>query len=154
MMLRSTFPILFAAALWSSGSAAQTTSGMILGSVSDPSRARVPAADVTATSRDTNRMFATRTNADGVFVLAQIPAGRYDVRVRKPGFKTLLRTDLELHVDDRLRIDVTMELGASTETVRISGNPPALQTENSGTGTVIGSRQIVDLPLLERDFLD
>jgi hypothetical protein len=133
---------------------AQTTAGGILGSVADPSRARVPDAQVTATNLATALVFPTRTNADGLFAISQLPPGPYQVIVRKAGFKPLTRTDLEVNVDQQLRLDLTLEVGGPAEAVRISGAPATLQTQNSGTGMVIGSRQILDLPLLGRDFLE
>src|SRR5215472_7961730 len=102
---------------------------------------------VKAVNRATGLAFPTRTAADGSFVISQLPPGPYQIEVRKTGFKTVSRKDLEVHVDEQLHLNLALELGAAAETVEIIGAPPALQTQTSGTGAIIGSRQIVDLPL-------
>lgn len=122
--------------------------------VSDPSGARVPEATVNAVNRATGLTFPTRTALDGSFVISQLPPGPYQLQVRKAGFKTMSRIGLEVHVDEQLHLNVALQLGGAADTLEINGAPPALQTQSPGTGVVIGSRQIVDLPLLGRDFLN
>lgn len=133
---------------------AQATSGAVRGSVSDASGARVPGAAVTATDLATGREFSTRTDTDGGFVVPGLPPGPYRLRVQKAGFKTLSRTDLVIQLDEIVRLDLRLEVGDLKETALITGTPAALQTQTFETGAVIGTRQILDLPLLGRDFLD
>jgi len=109
---------------------------------------------VKAVNRATGLAFPARTATDGSFVISQLPPGPYQLQVRKPGFKTVSRMDLEVHVDEQLHLNLALELGAGTDTIEINGAPSALQTQGPGTGAVIGSRLIVDLPLLGRDFLN
>lgn len=126
----------------------------MFGSVSDPAGARVPDAQVSVTNLETGLVFPTRTARDGLFAVNHIPPGSYRLEVRKPGFKVLSQTGIAMHLDEQLRLKLTLELGALTETVQIPETPSALDTQNAAIGTVIGSRQILDLPLLGRNFLD
>jgi carboxypeptidase family protein len=153
MLRRKAVVLMWAVVGIAAGSVAQTTTGSILGFVSDPSGARCTEAMVKAVNRATGLAFPARTATDGSFVF---PASSrpYQLQVRKPGFKTVSRMDLEVHVDEQLHLNLALELGADTDSIEINGAPSALQTQGPGTGTVIGSRLIVDLPLLGRDFLN
>lgn len=146
--------VLLAIALWPEMLIGQATSGSILGVVTDPSGSVVADAEVTVRNEGTGLSRAAHTSAEGGFLIPALPPGRYEVTVRKPGFKTLTRGRLELAVDQKLRLDLPLAVGEVTETVSVQESAPALQTQSVETGQVIRSRQILDLPLLGRNFLD
>jgi len=137
---------------WSPAYAQEVSAG-ITGIVADPSGASVAAANVTATDLDRRLNYATQTNEAGNYALPRVPPGRYEVRVQAEGFRTWVQPEIILEVNQRARIDVTMELGAVTETVEVSAAGPLLQTEKTELGAVITGEQTVDLPLPSRNFI-
>lgn len=131
---------------------AQVTTGTILGRVADPSGAILAGAAVTATNRDTGFSRAARTDAEGNYVLASMPIGAYEIRAESPGFKTQVIGPSTLIVDQRLRIDVTLDLGAVAETVEIKGAMTLLQVDQPDVNQIVQEKEIKGLPLNGRDF--
>jgi hypothetical protein len=109
---------------------------------------------VTVANEATGLRWNGITNGQGRFAFSDLPPGSYRLTGRKAGFKTLDRSGIALIMDQKLRLDLTLQVGEMSETVVISGAPPSLQTQSAETGQVIGGRQILDLPLLGRNFLD
>ena len=133
---------------------AQVDRGAIVGRVIDASGAVVPRAAVTVTNKATGVVATTTTNDTGEYqVLALIP-GTYSVRVSSQGFDTVVRDNLELHVQDRLSIEVTLKVGSVNQEVVVTGREPLLQTESADVGNVVDTRLINDLPLNGRRYAD
>src|ERR1700731_1803037 len=105
--------------------------GSILGVVHDRTQAVVAGARIVATNVQTNFKQETVSGADGSYRILALPAGTYKVTVTAPGFQTFTETDIELKVNDQLRVDVTLDVGSVTEKVEIS--PTAVQGERAGT---------------------
>ncbi len=131
---------------------AQVDTATIVGTVQDASGAVVPSASVTAKELDTNTTTATKADSSGNYVITPLKIGRYSITVEAAGFKQETRSGLVLQVQDRLKINFSLQVGAITETVNIKGESPLVDTETSSLGQVIGSRQITDLPLNGRDY--
>ncbi len=132
----------------------QATSGSVLGVVTDPSGAVVPQALVTATNESTGIRWQTRTSNVGIYSFPNLPPGIYSLAIVKAGFKTISRPGIELRVDDHLQLNFKLVVGSKNQNITVRGASPVLQTQSPATGEVIQSRQILDLPLLGRDFLD
>ena len=130
----------------------QVDTATILGTVQDSSGAIVPGASVTATAVGTNIKTSTRTDNSGNYVITPLKIGDYSVSVEAQGFKLETRSGVILQVQDRLRVDFNLQVGAMTEAVNIAAEVPLVQTESSALGNVIGSRQITELPLNGRDY--
>src|SRR5215472_16929901 len=133
--------------------ASAQTLGEITGEVKDPSGAVAPGASITATNTDTNVARTTVTNAAGVYSFPALVPGPYQVKVEAPGFQPVVRSNIELQVQQTARIDFTLTVGQTTQTVEVSGAAQLLTTEGATVGTVIDEKRIVDLPLNGRDFL-
>jgi hypothetical protein len=131
---------------------AQVDTATIVGTVQDSSGAIIPSAAVTATEVDTNVAASTRADASGNFVITPLKAGRYSVAVEAPGFKKETRTGIVLQVQDRLRVNFTLQVGAVTEAITVQEEARLVQTETSSLGDVVGGKQITDLPLNGRDY--
>ncbi len=131
---------------------AQVDTATVVGAVQDSSGAVVPGASVTATEVNTNTKTSTRTDTAGNYVLTPLRIGTYSVAVEAQGFKKETRGGIVLQVQDRVRVDFALQVGALTEAVNIEAEVPVVQTESSSLGDVIGSRQITDLPLNGRDY--
>src|SRR5262245_28837760 len=100
---------------------AQRDTGTIVGTVSDPSGAVVPGVTVTIRNVETNATFTTVTDATGNYAAPLLKPGTYEVSSELPGFKKQSRSGIELKVQDRLKIDFTLEVGNPTETVEVTG---------------------------------
>ncbi|MCU0246426.1 MAG: TonB-dependent receptor [Bryobacter sp.] len=129
----------------------QSPLGTITGTVSDGTGSRVPGVEVTATQVNTNLTFKAKSSEDGTYVVPNLPVGPYTLTAVAQGFKTFKRSDLVLEVSQRLRVDVTLELGALTESVTVSGEPPRVQTEESALGTSVERQRIEQLPMNGRN---
>ena len=138
---------------WANVVSAQTVTGTILGNVTDPSGASIPDARVTVTNNNTGLERGVSTNAEGTYVAPFLPVGAYAVTVESTGFQAKRLTDIVLQVDDQLRLDVSLELGAVTEVVEVTGAAPLLQTENASMGDAITTQKVLSLPLVSRDYL-
>src|SRR5580700_3100969 len=132
---------------------AQLDTGIIEGTVKDTAGASIPRAPVTITETQTNIRFSVLTDAQGDYVSPPLKVGIYTVGVMATGFKTYERTGIVLQVQDRLRVDAQLEVGALSETVRVTGEVALVQTETSALGQVIGQQQLVDMPLNGRNYL-
>jgi hypothetical protein len=93
------------------------------------------------------------TDGDGNFTLTNLPIGIYTLRAQKPGFKTGVQDRFELQVDQRIRVDLVLQVGEVTETISVQAAAPLLETDTATTGSVISHRRMVELPLNGRNFL-
>lgn len=133
---------------------AQATSGVILGQITDSARSVVSGASVTVTNEATGLKREATADEGGSFYAPNLPPGIYTIEATRAGFKKASRSGVKLLVDQKLRVDFTMEVGDLAVVVKVTAETPILQTETPDTGEVIQSRQILDLPLLGRDFRD
>lgn len=133
--------------------AAQEQTGTITGTVTDSSGAVIPDATVTITNTDTQSVRAVTSNATGSYTVPYLQPGNYSVKAEKAGFKLVNRTGLELRVGDVARMDFSMPVGEVSQQVEVSTAALQLSTESTAMGSVIGEKQITDLPLNGRDYL-
>src|SRR5229473_4965614 len=132
---------------------AQNDRASITGRVTDPSGANVVGASVKVTNINTGATFDATTNEDGRFVVPSIlQVGLYRVEATKQGFKTAVSDNVELRIGDVREVNMTLQVGATTESVTVTSEAPLLNTETSSQGTVIVGRQITELPLRDRNF--
>lgn len=124
------------------------------GTITDPSGAAVPNAKVTAVNPATGFTRTTETNEAGLFSFSRLPVGRYDLGAESQGFKTAKRTGLELSVGAVMTYDFSMEVGATQETVSVTAEAPVVESTRSQTSTTVTEKQVVDLPINGRNFLD
>ncbi|MGH9309615.1 MAG: carboxypeptidase regulatory-like domain-containing protein [Vicinamibacterales bacterium] len=135
------------------GATAQTATGQITGNVTDTSGALVTGVRIKITNTLTGLTRETSTSDLGTYAVPLLPVGTYLVSAEKDGFKLAASSDNELNVDQVLRVDLRMELGALTESVEVRGRTVALDTETASIGHVITERQVTELPLNGRNFL-
>lgn len=140
-------------AIFASSSAfAQSTTGIVQGSVKDQSGAVLPGVEITVLNLSTNQSRTTVTNERGDYTVPQIPIGVYSVAATLPGFKTEVRQRIEIQVDQRARIDFTLEVGQVTEKVLVTEEAPLVQATSASLGSVVDNQKIQQLPLNSRDF--
>lgn len=126
---------------------AQQDRGAITGTVTDPTGAAVVNARVTITHTATNATYESATNSAGQFTMPNLPIGPYRVSFEAQGFRTLVRDGLNLSVAQIIRVDAQLQLGATVESVQVTGEAPLLQTDTPEVGTSLGSQSVIDMPL-------
>ena len=131
---------------------AQKDAGSIVGSVKDPSGAIVANAKVTITDLEHGQISSTTTNTEGDFVVSPLRVGRYTVTVEQTGFKKAISDPIGLDVQQRVAVNIVLQVGQITESVVVSGATPLLETETSELGQVVDSQRVANLPLNGRNF--
>ncbi len=157
---RSPFLLLLAGAVVAVSFSVLTAQGQTLastasysGSVLDSSGARVANATVTLSSPEKGITRTFKTDAEGNFSFALLPAGVYTLTVSETGFKTFRQDGITLEVGQSANQSVTLIIG-STEQIEVTAAPPLLQTENANVGAEISSKQVTELPLNLRNVFN
>ena len=133
---------------------AQYTSGTILGTVTDPSGAAIPGATVSAINLDTSFQRNVTTTMSGDYTMVNMPLGSYKVKAEASGFKAAVSGPFTLVVDQKLRSDFNLTVGALAETVEVTGTGATLlQTDAPDMNQIVQDKEIRGLPLNGRDFL-
>jgi hypothetical protein len=139
--------VLLAIALGSAAASAQDFRGGITGRIVDSSGGRMPGVSVTATNVATNVASTTTTNSEGDYAILFLNPGTYRVTAELSGFKKVERQNLEVRVGEKLGLDLTLEVGAMSETVSVTAESPVLATTTGSTGQTIGEKTIAMMPL-------
>ena len=122
--------ILLGAGLLAGVRAQTSTVGSISGTLRDPQGAAVPDAEVVIEEETTGQTRTVKTDEDGDYSAQSIPVGRYSVSVAPQGFKKTIATGVEVHVSDRVTVDLNVEVGQVTETVTVSDAAQLVETES------------------------
>ncbi len=144
---------LFSTFLILAGSLAAQTLGDVTGEVRDASGAQIPGVKVVITNTATGSARDTLTNASGVYAFPALTPGAYTLRAEKQGFKAASSTSFDLQVQQSARLDLTLEVGSTSDSVEVNASGALLQTENATVGTVVEQKRIVELPLNGRNYL-
>jgi hypothetical protein len=147
--MKSSFQI--ALAFFAAGSAfAQIDTATISGRVTDTTGAIIAGATITVVDVDTNFTSDSKTNAEGFYRVPSLRPGPYRLTATSSGFKKFVRDGLELRVGDNVEINVSLEVGATTESILVTGEAAQLQTETSSDGAVLEGEYLQKLPLYQR----
>lgn len=130
---------------------AQVANGVITGRLTDSTGAVVSNAQVTLTKVDTGLTVSTQTNSNGIYTFSSLQTGPYKIQVTQSGFKNA-ETSLTLAVGQTASIDLSLQVGSSTETINVeSAGMADLETSDSTVSYTVGTRQVSDLPLNGRN---
>lgn len=132
---------------------AQLATGDILGTVTDPSGAVVANAKVLLTNTRTGETHTVQSNTSGDYVFSLLQAGDYSVRISATGFEDAFIDHIPLNAGHRNREDVKLAVGQNTQTVEVTGGLPGLETDTSVLSTTVTDKQVQDLPLNGRNFV-
>ena len=121
--------------------------GTLTGRVTDTSGGVIGGVKVDATNVDTNVTFPGETNAEGLYNIPNLPPGTYRVIVQKFAFRTVVKLDVELHAQDVIALNFSMELGSLTESITVEAGAPLIQPGPQRGGAFL-SREVRDLPLM------
>ncbi len=130
------------------------TFGEITGRVTDASGAVISAASLTLTNTNTNAARQTAATDAGVYAFPSVPPGSYRLRTEVQGFKTAISEPFQVQVQQSVRLDVTLQVGKTTETIEVVAEVAQLQSENATLGTVIENKIVTELPLNGRQYLN
>lgn len=132
---------------------AQDISASIAGKVMDPSSAAVPNAKVTITNTDRNQVVRNIvTDTEGNYAAPIIPIGTYSIKVEANGFKAETRTGIVLNVADDLKINISLQIGAVTDSVTVEASAAAVELGTSASSTTIEGVQVRELSLATRNY--
>jgi hypothetical protein len=146
-MMTIGFRIAAGVMLFSTLGLAQLDRGTITGTVTDASGAVVPGSKITIKNRATNATYQTVSTGAGDYTAANLPSGAYDLTFEATGLQHLVRSNVVVSVSETIRIDVSLEVGGSTETITVTTNATPLQTDSAVVGQVVQNRQVNELPL-------
>jgi hypothetical protein len=131
---------------------AQSSSATINGIVLDPSGAAIAGAQVVVVNDATGVQYTARANGEGIYVVPNLPPGPYRVQVSNSGFKTIIKPDIVIHVQDALAINFTLPIGAASEIVTVQGGASLINTQDATVSTVIDRQFAENLPMNGRSF--
>ncbi len=132
----------------------QSSNGTVSGIVLDPSGAVIAGADVLVVNDATAVQYPGKTNSEGYYVVPNIPPGTYRIQVSNSGFKTIIKPDIVIHVEDALAINFTLPIGAASEIVTVEGGAPIINTTDASVSTVVDGNYVENMPLNGRSFQD
>jgi outer membrane receptor protein involved in Fe transport len=132
---------------------AQLTTADIVGTVTDPTGASIPNANLTLVNLDTQAKRLGVSSSSGDYQFTLLPVGRYTVTVTAKGFKTSTTSPLAIEAGDRARSDIKMVLGGESETVTVEAQTPLLQADNATVSSTVTAKAVQDLPLNGRNFV-
>ena len=139
--------MVFSASAW-----AQKDTGSIVGTVTDQTGAIVANAKVTVSDVERGIHLQATTNESGQYVASPLRVGRYTVTVEHPGFKKAVSVPVDLDVQQRIAVDISLQVGQISESVEVTGAAPLLETETSELGQVVDNKRMANLPLNGRNF--
>jgi hypothetical protein len=131
---------------------AQTTSTEVLGTVTDSTGAVVPDARVTLLRIQTREQRVTTTDGSGNYSFPLIDIGDYSVAVEKQGFKTQTTSGIHVEYQQKARVNVALDVGATTERVEVIATGVELKTDDASLGATIDHTRVVELPIVNRNF--
>src|SRR6266571_6136106 len=132
---------------------AQVDRGSIVGVINDPSGANVSGAEVIIRNLATDQSVKFTTDDSGKYAANLLRIGSYSVTVEKQGFKRAVKPNVDVGVNQVVRVDLNLQVGGANEVVEVTGVVPLLQTETSSLGTLETEKRISDLPLNGRNFI-
>ena len=125
--------------------------GQITGRITTGDGAVMPGVSVVVTATGTGQQRVVKSNGAGYYTAPSLLPGAYFLTITSHGFRKIVRSGIQLQVEQTLQINFTLQPGSVNQTVVVSGQAPLLETETSSTGQVIGGRDVLKLPLLGRD---
>lgn len=132
----------------------QSTTGAILGLIRDASGSVVANAKVSVINTGTNLRVETQSDAEGNYTAPLLPVGAYAVEVTAPGFRAYRQEGIRLNVNQQARVDVTLALGAVSETIEVTADAAVIETTTSSVGKVVDNKRIRELPLNTRNVYE
>ncbi|MBM3740933.1 MAG: carboxypeptidase regulatory-like domain-containing protein [Acidobacteria bacterium] len=141
--------VLMAGAVMALSANAQVSTGELIGTVTDSSGAAIGKAKLAATNAATGVVRETESGDTGDYIMTLLPPGTYTVSVEAAGFRKTVQNEVRLQINQRLRLDMALQVGQVSETVEVTAAPPLLESNSSSVGSVINQQFVSELPLCE-----
>ena len=138
--------------LLSTSALAQSPNGTVSGLILDPAGRTISGATVLIVNDLTGIQYQGKSSGDGIYAITNLPPGPYRIQMSKVGFKTIIKPDLVLNVQDALAVNFTLPVGAASETLTVEGGALLVETESAAVSTVIDRQFAENLPLNGRSF--
>jgi hypothetical protein len=132
----------------------QSPTGSIGGIVFDTDARTIPGAEIIVVNDLTRVQYETKTNEAGIYAVPNLPPGPYRVQASKVGFKTLIKPDIIVNVQDAITINFTLPVGAASIAVTVEGGAPMINTTDATVSTVVDRNFVENMPLNGRSFQD
>lgn len=145
--------LILCVALLSRNSVAQSTTGSVVGTLTDPTGSVIVHANVTLLNNTTGNKMTTPVSESGEYQFLSVPPGEYTLTIEAQGFKRFMQNPVEVQVALTTRKDVQMAVGSTTEEVTVVSQAPIIQSENSSLGQVVQGKAVTDMPLNGRNVL-
>ncbi len=142
LVVASLFVILMSRSTW-----AQESRATVIGRVTDTSGAVIPGASVSFTNVETAVIVRTLTNAEGNYFSSFLIPGTYRITAEKTGFKNFVRSGITLSVNDRLELNLTLEVGSQAESITVTADASLLDSANVAVGRVVTVEEVRNLPI-------
>ena len=146
--------VLALAMSFSRPASAQLPIGTISGVVKDSTGAVIPDAQVTVTNTENGTTRTGTTSSSGAYKFPALPVGKYDIKAEHPGFQTRVEQGLPLTVGQEAVMNMTLDVGAVTESVSVTAEAPIVDTTSGSLGNLVSSQTLADLPLNGRNWND
>lgn len=153
-MIRTVLRSVILAAATLVGLSAQSPTASVIGRVSDATGAVIPGISVKVTNLDTNQTYPGTTNSAGDYTVPFLHPGRYGMEAGGAGFQTFKHAGFVLVLDQELRVDIRLQVGAVSDSVTVTDTPVALNTESGARGDVTLNAEVTEMPLNGRNFSD
>ena len=140
------------ASITASSLPAQTVDTVILGTVTDPTGAAIPGAQVIVTSPSTGVSHTVTTGANGAYRVGYLLPGTYTVSAQAQGFSRAIRQNVTLELSQEAEIDIALTIGQTTQSVEVTAAAPLLNTTSGALSGVVNPQETVSLPLNGRNF--
>src|SRR5512146_2141987 len=131
---------------------AQTETARVSGRVTDQTGAVIVGAECKITNIETNTSFKTATNEEGIYLLPNLKPGTYRLSITKQGFSTVIKPNLEIHVQDAINENFSLGVGSTSESVTVKGGAPLVNTQSATVGTSVDPEFVGNMPLNGRSF--
>src|SRR5215510_7384903 len=148
------FPLVLVAGLLVSSPVLAQSTATLQGTVTDAKGAVIPNATVTVRNKATSTERTAQTDTDGNYQVAALPVGTYSIEVKVTGFKTQVADQVAVNVANTVVQNFTLDVGAISEQVLVTGDTPIVETSTTSVGTVINQRTVQEIPLNGRHFVD
>jgi len=147
MVLAAWFVMVFGASVF-----AQSPNGSISGIVFDADARTIPGAEIIVINDLTRVQYESKTNDAGIYAVSNLPPGPYRVQASKAGFKTLIKPDIILNVQEAITVNFTLPIGATSIAVTVEGGAPMINTTDASVSTVVDRQFAENLPMNGRSF--
>ena len=154
MWIRTALRLCLGASIAASALLAQTAgTGTLVGTITDNSGAVMSGVKVSVVNTETSFTSETVTSAEGAYQVPYLAPGTYRITIESPGFKRYLREGVQIRTGEVPRIDVQLEVGAVSESIRVEGSAPLIDTETAQAGLVMSGDQLLKIPVSQKRAL-